>query len=227
MRLLRWRTHSRTSARKRGRVPEYVCARRRYNGTCANTLRLPVEDVNNAVLCAIEEHALTPEAVETVIHLSERDDVTELQDKLAREARDIEKRIQRLVAAIETGVDAASVAAKLRDLEKRKAEIAVESTGLHPIPRLPAQIIEDRLAEWRRLLRGSTTQGRTVLQRILRGRLTFTPRQNPLTGEPDGYDFTGPTRFDKLFTGIAVDTRMDQGVKKQTRLRGHDARRHL
>jgi len=176
------------------------------NGTCANALRINVEDVNEAVLRAVEEHALTPEAVEQVIHLSERDDVTELQDKLGRESKDIEKRIARLVAAIETGGDAAPLVLKIRELEARKAAIAVESTSLHPIPRLAPAVIENRLAEWRRLLRGSTTQGRTVLQRILRGRLTFTPRQNLLTGEPDGYDFEGPTRFDKLFTGIAVET---------------------
>jgi hypothetical protein len=53
---------------------------------------------------------------------------------------------------------------------------------------------EDRLAEWRRLLRQSTTQGRAVLQRVLRGRITFTPKG-------DGYEFEAPTRFDKLFTG--------------------------
>ena len=35
--------------------------------------------------------------------------------------------------------------------------------------------------------------------------VTFTPRNNPVSGEPDGYDFEGPTRFDKLFTGIAVE----------------------
>ena len=28
---------------------------------------------------------------------------------------------------------------------------------------------------------------------------------NPVTGEVDGYDFEAPTRFDKLFTGIAVE----------------------
>ena len=67
------------------------------------------------------------------------------------------------------------------------------------------------------------------MQRILRGRLTFTPRVNALhplsdkieSGELDirellklgelhvreleGYDFVGPTRFDKLFSGIAVE----------------------
>lgn len=73
------------------------------------------------------------------------------------------------------------------------------------MPRLAPAVIEGRLAEWRRLLRASTTQGRTVLQRILRGRLTFTARVNPVSGEVDGYEFTGPTRFDKLFTGIAVE----------------------
>jgi hypothetical protein len=26
---------------------------------------------------------------------------------------------------------------------------------------------------------------------------------NPISGKIDGYDFEGPTRFDKLFTGIA------------------------
>ena len=54
-----------------------------------------------------------------------------------------------------------------------------------------------RPAEWRRLLRSSTTQGRTVLQRILRGRIVFTLRTNPMATEIDSYDFTAPTRFEK------------------------------
>ena len=109
---------------------------------------------------------------------------------------------------------------KVRQLEARKAAIEVEATSLHPIPRLAPAVIENRLTEWRRLLRGSTTQGRTVLQRILRGRLTFTPRVDPLTVEPDGYDFTGPTRFDKLFTGIAVET--PAWIKASTSRRGFE-----
>ncbi|MGH9348758.1 MAG: hypothetical protein ACRD26_15985 [Vicinamibacterales bacterium] len=48
-------------------------------------------------------------------------------------------------------------------------------------------------------MRASTTQGRAVLQRVLRGRVTFTP-----TADGAGYTFEAPTRFDKLFTGIAV-----------------------
>ena len=63
---------------------------------------------------------------------------------------------------------------------------------------LAPKVVEDRLAEWRRLLRQSTTQGRAVLQRVLRGRITFTPN-----GE--GYTFEAPTRFDRLFEGVACE----------------------
>jgi site-specific DNA recombinase len=188
-----------TSPRKRGRVPEYICHRHRHNGTCKNALHMPVADLNEAVLQAVERHALTPDAVEQVILLTERDDVADQQLMLARERQDIEKRITRLVAAIETGGDAASLVAKLRELETRRSVIDGEVMALQPIPRLAPAVIENRLAEWRRLLRASTTQARTVLQRVLRGRLTFTPRE-----DGRGYDFTGPTRFDKLFSGIVV-----------------------
>ena len=166
---------------------------------------MPVSDMNEAILQAVEEHALTPEAIDQVINLSEREDVADQQRALDRERKDVERRIARLVAAIEAGGDAAALVAKLRELEARQKAIAVESAGLRPVPRLAPAVIENRLAEWRRLLRASTTQARTVLQRILRGRLTFTPHVNPISGEIDGYDFAGPTRFDKLFTGIAVE----------------------
>lgn len=109
-----------TSARKRGRVPEYVCARRRLNGACANALRMAATKLDEAVLQAAEMHALTPEAIEHVIHISERDEVADLQAKLERERKDVEKRIARVVAAIETGADSAALVAKLRDLEARQ-----------------------------------------------------------------------------------------------------------
>jgi hypothetical protein len=123
-----------TGPRKRGRQPEYVCYRRRQNGTCQNELRMPVAEMNEQILQHVEEHALTPEAVELVINLSEREDATELQAKLARERKDVEKRIGRLVAAIEAGGDAASLVAKVRELEARKAAISTEVACLRPIP---------------------------------------------------------------------------------------------
>jgi hypothetical protein len=81
---------------------------------------------------------------------------------------------------------------------------------LQPVPRLPQHVVQSRLDEWRRLLRSSTTQSRAVLQRVIRGRITFTPTQAVVCSEggvfpfQPGYEFEAPTRFDKLFSGTAI-----------------------
>jgi site-specific DNA recombinase len=134
-----------TSSRKRGRAHEYVCSRRRQNGSCANAVRVSVAEVNEAVLQAIEEHALTPEAVEAVIALTERDDLRERQELLARKLATVERQIDRLTDVIAKGGDAMSLVAKVRALESRRVSLARE---------LPAC---------------------AVLQRVLVGRVTFTP----------------------------------------------------
>ena len=72
-----------------------------------------------------------------------------------------------------------------------------------PVPRLPAGAVEDRLAEWRRILRGSTTQARTVIQRVVQGRITFTPVENAVSRIVDDYEFSAPLRLGGLFSGVA------------------------
>lgn len=49
--------------------------------------------------------------------------------------------------------------ARLKELEERRAQIDEQLRNLQPIPGLAPEVIENRLAEWRRLLRSSTTQG--------------------------------------------------------------------
>ena len=191
-----------TSGRKRGRQKEYVCHRRRKNGTCDNAVRIEVETMNEAVLQAIDEHALTPEAIDQVVQLTERDEMRDQQDALKHEQKDIEQRLARLVAAIEIGGEAVSLVAKVKELDVRRVAIDGEFRSFKPVPRLRPEVVEDRLTEWRRLLRQSTTQGRAVLQRVLRGRITFTPKF-------EGYEFEAPTRFDKLFLGVAVETKRE------------------
>lgn len=88
---------------------------------------------------------------------------------------------------------------RIRELDARQRAIRTDLASLQPVPRLDPVVIDNCLSEWRRLLRQSTTQGRAVLQRLLRGRLMFTPR-----ADGRGYDFSGPTRFDKLFTDLVA-----------------------
>ena len=176
---------------------------RAFSG-CTNTLRIPVDALNEAVLQAIEQHALTPDAIEQVITLTERDDRREQEAALRKERQDVTKRVSALVAAIEVGGDVPSIVAKVRDLEARQHAIDEELMNLRPVPRLPVSVVEDRLGEWRRLLRSSTTQGRAVLQRIVVGRIRFTPRTANQYEVEGGYDFEAQTRFDKLFAGVAA-----------------------
>lgn len=114
--------------------------------------------MNETILSSIQQHALAPEAVQQATRISERDDVREQQDALAKERQDTERRIARLVAVIADGGDAASLVASVRELENRVKAIDVEMRGLQPVPRLAPQVVENRLAEWRRLLRQSVTQ---------------------------------------------------------------------
>ncbi len=51
--------------------------------------------------------------------------------------------------------------------------------------------------------------GEALTTRTARYTVTLTLRRNEVSGEIDGYDFEGPTRFDKLFTGIAVERPKD------------------
>jgi hypothetical protein len=44
-----------------------------------------------------------------------------------------------------------------------------------------------------------------VIERLIVGRIKFTLRQNEVSDEVDGYAFEAVTRFDRLFTGIAVE----------------------
>jgi site-specific DNA recombinase len=184
-------------AAPRGRYRYYACSRRKHSGTCTNALRVRVEEVDEAVLAAIEEHALTPEAVEQVVRLSERDDVADRRAGLEKEAAEVRRKLARQVEAIEAAGEVASLVERIKVLEGRLKEIARELADLRPVPRLAPAVVEGRLAEWRRLLRQSPTQGRAVLQRVLRGRITFVP-------EGRGYDFSAPTRFDKLFAGVVA-----------------------
>jgi len=87
-------------SKNKPRVPHYVCNRRRASGACLNTLRIPLDEMHEAVLTAIEEHALTPEAVEVLVLAMQRDAGHVAARSLSRELEEVEKRIGRLMDAL-------------------------------------------------------------------------------------------------------------------------------
>ena len=194
-----------------GRQKLYVCGTRKKKGNlCENNIRMATSVLNEAVLQAIEEHALTPEAIERVIALSERDDVKEKEVALFQEQGHNARKQKNLMNAIAGGTEGPTIlVGEIERLEARQKAIAAELAEMRPIPKVPRPEVESRLEEWRRLLRGSVTQGRLVLQKILKGRLVMLPLNARIDEVKQkivftGYQFSAPTRFDKLFQGLAI-----------------------
>ena len=179
----------------------YACARRRRVGeaACGNTMRLDVAVTDEQVLRAVEEHVLTAERVEAFLLSVEEAAADGRRPGLEKELRDVTRRLAHLADAIEAGGDAATLVERMRALEERKRALGEDLRAARPVPRLAPAVVESRLAEWRRVLRGSVTQARTVLQRVVDGRVTFSPYPGRM-----GASFEAPTRFSALFAGIVV-----------------------
>ena len=177
----------------------YACGRRRHSGTCDNAMRLPAEETDEQVLRAVEEHVLTPERVEAFLVAVERDDSSDRRGQLEREAKDVDRRLARVVQAIEAGGDAPALVARVRELEARRAAIEADRASLEPVPRLAPAVLKSRLAEWRRLLRADVAQARSVLQRVVDGRVAFKPYPEGM-----GAEFEARTKFSGLFVGVMV-----------------------
>lgn len=100
--------------------------------------------------------------------------------------------------AIAAGGELASLVGRLRELEAKKEALIEELVAQRPVEMPPRSVVEDRLADWRRMLRGSVATGRAVLDRVLDGRIVFTPVGTA------AYEFEAPTRYDRLFSGLVV-----------------------
>jgi hypothetical protein len=114
--------------------------------------------------------------------------------------------------AIADGGDLPSLVSKLKEMERRRDAIRAEQAAAQPLPMPPRAVIDDRLAEWRRLLRESVPTGRAVLERLLVDRIVFTPvgadvrvrKDGTKDVKPVGYEFACATRYDRLFSGLVV-----------------------
>lgn len=104
--------------------------------------------MNEAVLSAIEEHALTPEAVEAAVFAMQNDVSAKVARSLGRELKVLDEKINRLTDAIPSGGGAVpSLVAKLKELDAKRAKLVDEIAAQRPVPMPPRDVVEDRLAE--------------------------------------------------------------------------------
>lgn len=203
---------SRSSAR--GHV--YGCLRKHKTGLCANTVRLPLALVDDAVLTAVAGDVLRPQVVRDVIRRVVAALMTPTPEPSAddratarRALADVEQQMQHLTAAIAAGGSLPSLLAALTAAESRAAELRARLTVTPEVaPVIDVAAMErDALAglqQWRALLSRQVAQGRQFL-READVRLVFTP------GIGRSFRFTGQLGLDRLVAG-RVGARPTSGI---------------
>ena len=91
---------------------------------CANFIRIEASVLEEAVLSAVEEHALTPEAIARVLAFAERDEIQEQRGILEAEQKEITRKLGNMVKAIAEGNSPGILLEAMRELENRQTEIA-------------------------------------------------------------------------------------------------------
>jgi hypothetical protein len=122
----------------------YGCATRRSKGTCDNALLIDREELEERILGGLRAKLMIPELVATFIEefnaeLSRLAATAAGKDAAARNTLAVvERKIARIVKAIEDGAYNATLKARLAALEKEKiaAEHALAAAGTAPVVRL-------------------------------------------------------------------------------------------
>ncbi|MGE3957580.1 MAG: recombinase family protein [Vicinamibacterales bacterium] len=193
----------------------YACSafHRRGRAVCSNSLAVPVELADDAVLREIERHVLHPAVVQRAIELTLdalRPDAQAgkaERERLDRERRRAESEVANLTAALAAGgADLQPLIAALRAADQRRQALAEQLAGLTvagdafttaTAAALERQVL-DKLAAWRATMRQEAPEARQVLREVIAERVALTP------AEADGkrfYRFRGLFSFGGLFEG--------------------------
>jgi site-specific DNA recombinase len=213
------RTDNHGSAGRRTRRFHYACTTHQNKGTsaCRNRIKMPMPDIDAAVLCAIRDEVLAPDIIEEVVAelrtLMEPRGLSEQRRQLRAELADIERQRGRLVDAIAQGREAAVavLVARLETVEQRVRELADALAALEASvqkPAAPWSVTErdarQRLTEWRELLGRHPDQARALLELLLDGTpLRFTPIDEPTRC---GFRFEGDLVIGGLLEGAVTHT---------------------
>jgi site-specific DNA recombinase len=121
-------------------VDRYGCATRRSKGTCANTLVIARQEIEERVLAGLKERMMAPELVATFIEefnaeLRRIAEAAETEHNAARRRlADIDRKIAGIMKAIEDGAYNPTLKARLTALEQEKAQAAARLISFKPAP---------------------------------------------------------------------------------------------
>ena len=175
------------------------CSARRNKGTCDNRRMVTMTEVEERVLSALEQYLLEPEAVQRAVesYRAERDRLAKgrARDRnaLEREAAELDRKMSRIVAAIEGGDgDARKLAARLSELEGQHDAVtqrlaAADTSSIVALHPQAANRYRHKVTRIREALAAGDEAGREAINivRELIGRIVVTPRagREPLSLE--------------------------------------------
>lgn len=189
---------------------------------CANDHRERMADIDQAVLSAIENSALTPDSVDYVLNKTMQIVKENLEARpeqlggLEKEAAKVRRELERFLTMIGEGTAPASVMAEIRRREERlktlEASIArfqVQAPDELRLKRLRKQAAE-HMTKFRELIYGNVPIARQALRKLLRDEAgEFAPmRLNPVVR--DGrktFDFQGELTLGILFNKVGAEER--------------------
>jgi site-specific DNA recombinase len=211
-------------SRKHGRRRAFVygCAahRRRGQHVCANDLVVPMDVADEAVLSAVEQCVLSAEIVEQAIDQAVSaltvGGAAERRQHIEGQLASISDELTRLSVAIAAGGGDLPVlvdAIRTREVKRAELEQAIGKLKTQaPLPdrtSLRAQL-RKRLEDWRGLLRRRPQQGQQILQRLIRGRITFMPQQSE---RGRYYAFRATGTLTKLLSGLVQNVASPTGFE--------------
>ncbi|MEN3339851.1 MAG: site-specific recombinase [Acidobacteriota bacterium] len=195
----------------RGRRRVYGCSRARRGNRCSNHLQVPLERTDDAVLTAIIDQVLCDVVVEAIVNRVvgrlQPDAVSRTVGELRTALQGVEREIKNITTAIARGGELDSLLDKLRECEKRRADVRAAIENRHRVQgqqvdraKLEANV-RRRVEGWRDLLNRRPAQRREVLRQTLAGPITFTPSGRV-------YRFRGEASFGALVGEASVATYM-------------------
>ena len=202
-----------SSSRKGLRAFAYGCMTFHLRGrtACTNSMVIPMETANEAVLKVLEQDVLHPQVTDTVVRkaldkfkTSQKEKKRNLQQYYER-IEQVDTEINRLVTAISAGGDIPSLVEALKESTKHRATLSKDLADLNRAQDLDENDYDALEAElrahfrrsWETLLSRQITQARQILTKLFNGeRVPFTPTRS-------GYEFKGIASPGKLLIGHA------------------------
>ena len=177
----------------------YTCsaARRKGPSVCPSTVRLPAALVEDSVFREVEGKLLAADVVAPALtlafarlaaHAPARGSLESERTKLTRE-------LGNLAAAVAAGADVQTLIAEMKKREARKAEIERELARPSVDRDEIRRALDAQMAQWKTLLRGRPTHGRTVLGRLTGGEIRVYSDEKGVWWGADG-------RPEELLTGL-------------------------